>query len=97
MAEAPEGVERLMREVEQEQATEDDRVTVAFETMAPLLVEQERVSQYLVTKGTPELRQVLLNLASSEEAAEIADREYLLTPEQRARLKSLLSKESGES
>jgi len=97
MASAPEGVEALLKEVETEQAAEPNKVQVAFQALAPLLVERDRIAAYVRSKADPALLQVLLNLATPEEAAAVAEAEWRLTPEQQARLKSLLSRESEPS
>lgn len=73
-----------------EAAGHDPKVIVAYQTLDPLLAENEAISQYLEKTGDSTLRMALPELVSKEEAVAIADRELMLTQQQRKALYQLL-------
>ena len=80
MAGGQEAIDRLLREVEREQVAQriPDSVTLAFEVVAPLMVESDRVEEYLRKTDRYDLMQALPSLPTPEVAAEIGAAEYRL-------------------
>jgi hypothetical protein len=95
MAGGQEAIDKLLREVEQEQEAQGvpNGVTLAFEVVAPCLVEADRIQAWNRETDQLELRAVLLDVLEPEDAAAIGAMEYRLTPEERELLKSLLTEE----
>ena len=70
----------------------DNRVTLAYRLVAPLLVETEAISSYLVETQQPMLRASMPELTSVNEAVTLASMEYRLTPSQQQKLSQLLKR-----
>lgn len=98
MAEGQAGIDRLLAEVDREHkaAAVPNRVSLAFETVAPLMAEADRIDRYLQATEAYDLRQVLVSVPTPESAAELADLEYPMEPSDKALLVSLLSRELAE-
>ena len=69
----------------------DNRVLLAYRLTAPLLVENEAISAYLIESDRQELRNSMPELTSVSEAVMLASMEYRLLPSQQAKLQQLLS------
>lgn len=70
----------------------DNKVTLAYRLVAPLLVETEAISSYLEETQQQTLRQSLPELTSVNEAVILASMEYRLTPSQQQKLSQLLKR-----
>lgn len=68
----------------------DNRVTLAYRLVAPLLMETEAISSYLEETQQQTLRASLPELTSVNEAVTLASMEYRLTPFQQRKLTQLL-------
>ena len=66
-------------------------VTLAFSTVAPLLLENEAISRYIQMKDSDYLRGSLPEVTSMDEAVYLATMEYRLTEPEQENLKSLLT------
>lgn len=94
MAGGQEAINLLLEQVSKEQRAQGipTQVRLAFQVVAPLLVEYEAVQKW--ARATESLN-MLPDLPTPEIAARVGAMEYDLTPEQEANLESLLSKELG--
>lgn len=70
----------------------DNKTVLSFRLVAPLLQENEAISQYLLEAQRPNLRASLPELTSVNEAVILASKEYRLNPSQQAKLSLLLTK-----
>ncbi len=88
-------IDRLLAEVDREHkaAGVPDRVTLAYEITAPLLIEGDAIQAWIRDTEAFEMRQVLLDYGTPRDAALVGGMEYRLTPEEQALLTSLLSRE----
>lgn len=95
LARGPKGMEQLEAETlaEHKAAGVDNRVSVAFDKMAPLLVMNQPIQQWLRKNNLYDLTSALPDVASPQEAAKIGAMESRLTPQQESTLASLLSQE----
>ncbi len=84
------GIESLV-DVPAEKAGADNRTVLAYRLTAPLLVENEAISNYLLETQNPSLRMSLPELNSVNEAVTLASMEYQLTRSQQAKLQQLLA------
>jgi hypothetical protein len=97
MAGGQEAISNLLDKVGKEQIAQGipNRVSLAFHVTAPLLVENDAISEW--AKATKSLS-MLPDLPTPEIAAEVGALEYRLSPEQQTDLESLLSNElKGEA
>ena len=69
----------------------DNKTVLAYRLVAPLLQENEAISDYLLLANSPSLRASLPELTSVNEAVILASREYRLNPLQQAKLTELLT------
>ena len=76
---------------EQESKGALPRSTLAFSTVAPLLLENEAISRYVQMKDSDSLRGSLPEVTSMDEAVSLATEEYRLTEPEQENLKSLLT------
>lgn len=74
-----------------EKLTKDSKVILAYRLTAPLLMETEALSAFIVETGQQSLRQSLPELTSLNEAVMLATSEYRLTPAQQKQLAQLLT------
>ena len=70
----------------------DNKTVLAYRLVAPLLQENEAISQHLLEVNQPSLRQSLPELTSVNQAVILASLEYRLNPSQQAKLTQLLTK-----
>ena len=68
----------------------DNSTVLAYRLTAPLLIESEAISDYIVETQNDMLRASLPELNSVNEAVELATMEYRLNPSQQAKLTELL-------
>jgi hypothetical protein len=68
------------------------RVAANYQELAPLMAENEAISQYVLQKNDPELRMLLPEICSPAEAMRIADNLRPMTPPERLQLARLLLK-----
>ena len=68
----------------------DNRTILAWRLTAPLLQENVAISRYVMEARRPELRSILPELTTVNEAVILASNEYRLTPSQQSRLAKLL-------
>ena len=73
-----------------EAAGADNRVVLAYRLVAPLLMENEAISSYLMETQQSMMRSCLPELTSLNEAVMMASTEYPLTPSQQSKLSQLL-------
>jgi hypothetical protein len=99
MAGGEEAINSLLAQIDRQQEADGipDRVTLAFEITAPLLVENAAIQAFVQSRDDPELMQALPDLGSPETAAAIGATEYRLTAPDVQILESLLSKELDKS
>lgn len=71
-------------------AGHDPIVAQAYQALEPLLMENEAISQFVVTMDDLSLRAVLPEILTRAEAVELADRDLFLTDEQKVALMALL-------
>ena len=69
---------------------QDERVMLAYLLAAPLLVENEAISRYLIETDSLHLRSSMPELQTVGEAVILASREYRLKPSQQRQLDLLL-------
>jgi len=95
MAGGQEGIDRLINEVdaEHEAAGVPNRVSLAFEITAPLVVENDAIQRWLRETERFDLAGVLLDLPTPREAGEVGTLEYRLEPDERTLLESLVARE----
>ena len=88
----PEKAEEAYRMVDDlaEKVTKDPTVVLAFRVLAPLLMENEAISSFIVETGQGALRTSLPEVISTAEAVSLATAEYRLTPYQQKVLKHAL-------
>ena len=70
----------------------DNSTVLAYRLVAPLLLENEAISAYLLEVQQPSLRASLPELTSVNQAVMLASAEYRLTPSQQTKLQQLLTK-----
>ena len=70
-----------------------NRVVLAFVTVAPLLLENEAISLWILANEAHYLRSALPEVLSISEAVNLGSMEYSLTETERARLADLLRSE----
>lgn len=90
----PETLPSLMTKLVDKPLTDggaDSRVLLAYRLTAPLLVESEAISAYLIESDKQELRSSMPELTSVSEAVTLASMEFRLSPSQQAKLQTLLS------
>lgn len=68
------------------------RVSLAYQLVAPLLLENEAISKFVVDHEAPGLRAALPELLSVEEALNLACQEYRLSALEQRQLKVLLER-----
>lgn len=73
-----------------EAAGADNRTVLAYRLVAPLLMENEAISSYLIETNQSALRSSLPEINSVNEAVMLASTEYRLTPFQQRKLTQLL-------
>lgn len=61
-----------------EKSGASDRVSLAYQMVAPLLVENQAILTYTARPERSELKSVLVDVATPEEALNLAQREYRL-------------------
>ena len=89
--ELPAGLEKLVDAPLEAQGA-DNKTVLAYRLVAPLLQENEAISDYIMLVDNPSLRASLPELTSVNEAVILASQEYLLNPSQQAKLTQLLTK-----
>ena len=75
----------------------EDKVILAYQAVAPLLLENRAISAYSLKTDNLALRQALPEITTVAEAVLIAQKEYRLTVKQNQSLQQLLSKTVGKS
>lgn len=70
----------------------DNRTVLAYRLVAPLLIENQAISQFILESQSPSLRASLPEVNSVNEAVILASKEYRLTASQQAMLTRLLTK-----
>ena len=75
----------------------EDKVILAYQTVIPLLLENQAISAYLIKTDDLALRQALPEIQTVNEALLVAQKEYRLTVKQNQSLQQLLSKTVGKS
>ena len=85
----PEGLKMLVDEPA-EKLGADNRTVLAYTLVAPLLLENEAISEYIVVEDRLDLRAAMPELISVNEAVILASMEYRLNPSQQAKLQQLL-------
>ncbi len=93
--ELPEAIDQLA--VEQESAGALPRATLAFATVAPLLLENVAISRYIQMKDNDSLRGALPEVVTMDEAVSLATLEYRLTEPEQTSLRKLLIEASGSA
>ena len=68
------------------------KVIKAYQTLGPLLMENEALTAYCVKTGNLALREMLPELVTTAEALHLAQQEYRLTVQECEQLKQLLDK-----
>lgn len=89
--ELAQGLERMVDKPLESQGV-DDRTILAYRLTAPLLVETEAISAYILEGDQGYLRTSLPELNSVNEAVMLASQEYPLSQSQQAKLHQLLTK-----
>ena len=69
----------------------DPACVLAYQTYAPLLVENEAISKYVVASGQLHLRGCLPEVTSIKEAISLAATDYLLTRPQISQLRKMMT------
>jgi hypothetical protein len=85
----PDALDRLARD--QESAGASRRATLAFPTVAPLLLENVAISRYVQMKDSSSLREALPEVTTIREAVDLAVAEYSLTATEQRDLRTLLT------
>ena len=85
----PRGLEKLVDEPI-EALGADNRTVLAYRLVAPLLIENEAISAFVLEDNRPDLRTAMPELISVNEAVSLASLEYRLTPLQQKNLTQLL-------
>ena len=85
----PAGLDKLVDQPLEAQGA-DNRTVLAYRLVAPLLIENVAISDYIEMTGNLSLRASLPELISVNEAVILASMEYRLTPSQQAKLTVLL-------
>ena len=85
----PQGLEKLVDEPI-EALGADNRTVLAYRLVAPLLIENEAISAFVLEDNRPDLRTAMPELISVNEAVSLASLEYRLTPLQQKNLTQLL-------
>ena len=88
--ELPAGLEKLVDGPLEAQGA-DNKTVLAYRLVAPLLMENEAISDYLLLANSPSLRASLPELTSVNQAVILASQEYRLNPSQQAKLTQLLT------
>jgi hypothetical protein len=88
--ELPAGLEKLVDAPLEAQGA-DNKTVLAYRLVAPLLQENEAISEYLLLVNSPSLRASLPELTSVNQAVILASQEYRLNPSQQAKLTQLLT------
>ena len=84
----PEALDRLARD--QESAGASPRATLAFATVAPLLLENVAISRWIQMRDDDSLRAALPEVVTIKEAVALATAEYSLTSSEQRDLRTLL-------
>jgi hypothetical protein len=87
--ELPAGLDKLVDQPLEAQGA-DNRTILAYRLVAPLLIENEAISDYILLANSPSLRASLPEVISVNEAVILASQEYRLTTPQQAKLTQLL-------
>lgn len=87
----PKGLEKMV-DAPAEAMGADNKTVLAYRLVAPLLQENEAISQFLLETQRPNLRASLPELTSVNEAVILASQEYRLTASQQQKLTQLLTK-----
>ena len=87
----PKGLENMV-DAPAEAMGADNRTVLAYRLVAPLLQENEAISQFLLETQRPNLRASLPELTSVNQAVILASQEYRLTASQQQKLTQLLTK-----
>lgn len=66
------------------------KVAKLYSKLAPLLAENEAISQYIIQAADPSLRQILPAITSVAEALKVAEMENPMSDEERSSLAALL-------
>lgn len=66
-------------------------VALAYQTVAPLWLENVAISRHIVRTGKSDLRYLLPEVTSLAEALDLAEREWMLDPAQLLQLRRLLN------
>jgi hypothetical protein len=90
-AELPQALDKLAADQESRGAL--PRATLAFATVAPLLLENEAISRYFQSNGSDFLRDALPNVLTMDEAVALATMEYRLIEAEQTSLRHLLSEQ----
>ena len=85
----PQGLEKLVDAPIEAQGA-DNKTVLAYRLVAPLLIENEAISAYVLEDNRPDLRAVMPELISVSEAVILASLEYRLMPSQQTKLTQLL-------
>ena len=91
--ELPAAIDQLA--AEQESAGALPRATLAFATVAPLLLENVAISRYIQMKDNDLLRGAMPEVVTMDEALSLATLEYRLNEAEQTNLKSLLTEFSN--
>lgn len=75
-----------------EKAGHPPKVILAYQTMAPLLAENETISRYIRKTGNMQLRGALPEVTTPREALEVARAEFRLEESEAQQLHALLSR-----
>lgn len=87
----PKGLEKMV-DAPAEAMGADNKTVLAYRLVAPLLQENEAISQFLLETQRPNLRASLPELTSVNQAVILASQEYRLTASQQQKLTQLLTK-----
>ena len=68
-----------------------NKAILAYQTVLPLLVEQQALTEFIETTGEPELRKALPEVLNQSEAVQLMTQEYNLSKEQQKQLRQLLA------
>ena len=87
----PKGLENMV-DAPAEAMGADNKTVLAYRLVAPLLQENEAISQFLLEAQRPNLRASLPEVTSVNQAVILASQEYRLTASQQQKLTQLLTK-----
>jgi hypothetical protein len=87
--ELPQGLEKLVDKPAEAMGA-DNKTVLAYRLVAPLLIENEAISSFVVEDNRLDLRPAMPELTSVNEAVILASQEYRLMPSQQKKLTQLL-------